>query len=322
MPCCFGAHYVGPSSQPGDSSAILLLTIKNPPKIKKTGEGTLHPILGRLYDDRELPRRRGRAFWICHRDRWADRRKTWSPTTSYSWWPTDHHQHDNPGQAKWSRGGRLRSHNWVLDNEPRSLSHQVQSANNSKAFPFGSKIGQLQFWSIFETWADSPLAQTWPTAKKERGTGSFPQTLLSYLTLRLSALFNICTMQAIVRLCLKDFIFYNLRVGFERFPSSPLRQACFGSSSTASLHSSWIWTWKTGTYSLFLFRVRIIPILFYRAGVYWIYILSIHHGCLKGNFQYTTALEKGMAIHCLESGWIRKYAPLCPRDCLRGGQIF
>ena len=68
-------------------------------------------------------------------------------------------------------------------------------------------------------------------------------------------------MQAIVRLCLKDFIFYNLRVGFERFPSSPLRQACFGSSSTASLHSSWIWTWKTGTYSLlFLFRVRIIPI--------------------------------------------------------------
>ena len=55
-------------------------------------------------------------------------------------------------------------------------------------------------------------------------------------------------------------LFYNLRVGFERFPSSPLRQACFGSSSTASLHSSWIWTWKTGTYSLFLFRVRIIPI--------------------------------------------------------------
>ena len=91
---------------------------------------------------------------------------------------------------------------------------------------------------LVDIWADSPLAQTWPTAKRERGTGSFPQTLLSYLTLRLSALFNICTMQAIVRLRLKDFIFYNLRVGFERFPSSPLRQACFGSSSTASLHSS------------------------------------------------------------------------------------
>ena len=50
--------------------------------------------------------------------------------------------------------------------------------------------------------------------------------------------------------------------------------------------------------------------LFYRAGVYWIYILSIHPGCLKGNFQYTPALEKRMAIHCLESGWIGKYAPL------------
>ena len=51
-----------PSNQLGDPSASLLLTIKNPPKIKKTGEGTLHPILGRLYDDRELPRQRGRAF--------------------------------------------------------------------------------------------------------------------------------------------------------------------------------------------------------------------------------------------------------------------
>ena len=49
---------------------------------------------------------------------------------------------------------------------------------------------------------------------------------------------------------------------------------------------------------------------FYRAGVYWIYILSIHLGCLKGNFQYTPALEKIMAIHCLESGWIGKDAPL------------
>ena len=50
-------------------------------------------------------------------------------------------------------------------------------------------------------------------------------------------------------------------------------------------------------------------ILFNTAGVYWIYTLSIHPGCLKGNFQYTPALEKRMAIHCLESGWIGKYAP-------------
>ena len=45
------------------------------------------------------------------------------------------------------------------------------------------------------------------------------------------------------------------------------------------------------------------------AGVYWIYILSLHPSCLMGNFQYTPALEKRMAIHCL-SGWIGKYAPL------------
>ena len=35
-------------------------------------------------------------------------------------------------------------------------------------------------------------------------------------------------------------------------------------------------------------------------------ILPSHLGC---NFQYTPALEKRMAIYCLESGWIRKYAP-------------
>ena len=52
-----------------------------------------------------------------------------------------------------------------------------------------------------------------------------------------------------------------------------------------------------------------LSIPFYRAGVYWIYILSIHPGCLRGNFQYTPALEKRMAIHCLELGWIGKYAP-------------
>ena len=52
-----------------------------------------------------------------------------------------------------------------------------------------------------------------------------------------------------------------------------------------------------------------LSIPFYRAGVYWIYILSIHPGCLRGNFQYTPALEKRMAIHCLESRWIGKYAP-------------
>ena len=53
-----------------------------------------------------------------------------------------------------------------------------------------------------------------------------------------------------------------------------------------------------------------LSIPFYRAGVYWIYILSIHPGCLRGDFQYTPALEKRMAIHCLELGWIGKYAPL------------
>ena len=50
--------------------------------------------------------------------------------------------------------------------------------------------------------------------------------------------------------------------------------------------------------------------------MYWIYILSIHPGCLRGNFQYTPALEKRMAIHCLELGWIGKYAPSA--NCLRG----
>ena len=58
-------------------------------------------------------------------------------------------------------------------------------------------------------------------------------------------------------------------------------------------------------------------ILFYRAGVYWIYILSIHPGCLKGNFQYIPALGKRMAIHCLQSGWIGKYAPLGPQAISR-----
>ena len=53
-----------------------------------------------------------------------------------------------------------------------------------------------------------------------------------------------------------------------------------------------------------------MAILFYRARVYWIYILSIHPCCLKGNFQNTPALENRMAIHCLKSGWIGKYAPL------------
>ena len=39
---------------------------------------------------------------------------------------------------------------------------------------------------------------------------------------------------------------------------------------------------------------------------------------MKSNFQYTPALEKRMAMHCLESGWIGKYAPLSnlhPSEC-------
>ena len=48
---------------------------------------------------------------------------------------------------------------------------------------------------------------------------------------------------------------------------------------------------------------------FSSAGVYGIYILSILPSYLGCNFQYTPALEKRMAIHCLESGWIGKCAP-------------
>ena len=62
-----------------------------------------------------------------------------------------------------------------------------------------------------------------------------------------------------------------------------------------------ITNWPVTTYQAFLF---------YRAGVYWIYILWIHPSCLKSNFQCTPALEKRMTIHCLASGWIGKYDPL------------
>ena len=72
-----------------------------------------------------------------------------------------------------------------------------------------------------------------------------------------------------------------------------------------------ITNWPVTTYQAFLF---------YRAGVYWIYILWIHPSCLKSNFQCTPALEKRMTIHCLN--WkIRphwQFAPLGPWDCLRG----
>ena len=45
---------------------------------------------------------------------------------------------------------------------------------------------------------------------------------------------------------------------------------------------------------------------FYRGGVYWIYILSIHPGCLKSNIQYNPALEKRMVIHCLVTEWMKR----------------
>ena len=48
-------------------------------------------------------------------------------------------------------------------------------------------------------------------------------------------------------------------------------------------------------------------VYFYRAGVHWIYILSILPSYLRCNFQ---SLEKRMAIHCLESGWTGKSPPL------------
>ena len=58
--------------------------------------------------------------------------------------------------------------------------------------------------------------------------------------------------------------------------------------------------------------------LFYRAGVYWIYILSIHPSCLKGNFQYTPALEKRSRVRM---NWKirppRQFAPIDPLDCPR-----
>ena len=47
-------------------------------------------------------------------------------------------------------------------------------------------------------------------------------------------------------------------------------------------------------------QVIIVIIILSLVGVYWIYILLIDSGCFKGNFQYTPALEKGMAIHCRE----------------------
>ena len=72
---------------------------------------------------------------------------------------------------------------------------------------------------------------------------------------------------------------------------------------------SLLWSGSRGSLSK-LYSSSLLSILFYRAGMYWIYILSLHPSCLKGNFQYTPALEKRMAIHCLESGWIGKYAPL------------
>ena len=52
-----------------------------------------------------------------------------------------------------------------------------------------------------------------------------------------------------------------------------------------------------------------LSILFYRAGVYWIYILSILPGYLGCNFQYTPALEKRMAIHCLSQDVLENKLP-------------
>ena len=89
--------------------------------------------------------------------------------------------------------------------------------------------------------------QTWPMAKLVQAMVWSPQTQLLYLTLKLST-FSSCdkndqTLQFFV-FFVKNSLFHNLRVGFERSPSSPLRQACLGSSSTASLHSSCMWTWS------------------------------------------------------------------------------
>ena len=41
----------------------------------------------------------------------------------------------------------------------------------------------------------------------------------------------------------------------------------------------------------------------------WNYMLSILPGHLGCYFQYTPVLQK-MSIHCIESGWIGKYAPI------------
>ena len=51
-------------------------------------------------------------------------------------------------------------------------------------------------------------------------------------------------------------------------------------------------------------------LFFYKAGVYWNYILSILPCYLGCNFQHTPDIEKRMWIRCLESGWLEKYAPL------------
>ena len=69
------------------------------------------------------------------------------------------------------------------------------------------------------------------------------------------------------------------------------------------------WVGQIRLFPYFPLKCLIFSILFYITGVYWIYILSILPGSLGCNFQYTLALEKRKALHCLESGWIGKYAP-------------
>ena len=54
-------------------------------------------------------------------------------------------------------------------------------------------------------------------------------------------------------------------------------------------------TWMTW---LYINTFMATTVVFYRAGVYWNYILSKLPGYLGCNFQYTPALGKRMAIHC------------------------
>ena len=135
-------------------------------------------------------------------------------------------------QGKWSRAGRSRFLSSVSVRELRSHCRQVtftarcDSTWRSLAI-FPPRHGLWRSWC--RRWCDPPKRNSYIWHWNCQHSLAVTRT-----TKLCNSLFSLS----------KISLFHNLRVGFERSPSSPLRQACLGSSSTASLHSSCMWTWS------------------------------------------------------------------------------